>query len=153
MIDMARSTRTGVTATNHDGALFVVEDDPQIVDLIAMALRQSGFRAVPGVARDGLVAVETLLAIVTVPQLVLLDLNLPGLGGLEVVSRLRAHPRTAFVPIVILTSSDDEADMREAYRRGANSFVAKPMNFSAFVDTLGALWRYWLLVNQSAPCG
>ena len=144
--------RTGAVAS-QDGALFVVEDDPQIVDLVAMALRQSGFHGAFEVARDGLVAVEKLHAVAPLPRLVLLDLGLPGLGGLEVLRRLRAHEHTAVLPVVILTSSDDENDIREAYRRGANGFVEKPMNFNGFVDTLAAVWRYWLHVNLAATRG
>jgi DNA-binding response OmpR family regulator len=136
-----------------DDALFLVEDDPQIVDLVSIALRQSGFHANVPVARDGRVAVETLQGMAALPRLVLLDLNLPSLGGLEVLTRLRAHPRTALVPVVILTSSDEDADLREAYRRGANGFVEKPLDYDELVDAVGAVWRYWLVVNRAATRG
>ncbi len=82
------------------------------------------------------------------PMVVLLDLNLPRLSGLEVLARLRSDLRTRLVPIVILTSSDEERDRRQSYESGANSFVRKPLNFDEFAETIARLGLYWLATNQ-----
>jgi two-component system response regulator len=85
------------------------------------------------------------------PALVLLDVKLPKVDGLEVLRRIRADPRTASLPVVVLTTSSEERDIMESYRLGANSFVRKPVVFAEFVDATKVLGVYWLLVNEPAP--
>ena len=118
--------------TIADGSVFLVEDDPYLVDLIGVAMKQSGFPAALGIARDGLAAVEAVLAMRILPRVLLVDLNLRGCSGFEVLSRIRADPRATHLPIVFLTSSNVWNDRAEAYRRGATSFVEKPIDFVQF---------------------
>ncbi|MBI4498682.1 MAG: response regulator, partial [Chloroflexi bacterium] len=85
------------------------------------------------------------------PQVVLLDLKLPKVDGLEVLRRLRADPRTSLLPVVVLTSSDEEKDMVESYRLGANSYVRKPVDFLQFTEATRQLGMYWLVLNEPPP--
>jgi two-component system response regulator len=84
-------------------------------------------------------------------HLILLDLNLPKVSGIEVLERLRAEPATALFPIVVLTSSDEDSDIREAYKRGVNSYIRKPIDFNRFVDVATQIGLYWLIVNEPPP--
>jgi two-component system response regulator len=108
------------------------------------------------VARDGAEA-EALLAKDdvngAVPALILLDLKLPKVSGLEVLESIRAGERTATVPVVVLTSSVEEEDLVAAYRLGANSYIRKPVDFTAFLDVINQLGLYWLVLNEAAPGG
>jgi two-component system response regulator len=111
------------------------------------------------VVRDGQEAVDWLEATGPhsgrdaddIPALILLDLKLPKIDGLEVLLRLRANPRTALVPVVILTSSKEERDRATGYQNGANSYVQKPVDFTSFVDAVRQLGMYWLMLNEPPP--
>jgi two-component system response regulator len=136
-------------------AILLVEDRPINVALTRRAFTKSGCTHPLVVARDGLQALE-LLGLGTdevpaLPALVLLDLNLPMVDGLEVLERVRSNPRTRRLPVVILSSSLDEHDVSAAYRLGANSYLQKPIGFEDFITTVDRLWRYWLELNQSPP--
>jgi CheY-like chemotaxis protein len=105
------------------------------------------------VARDGAAALDYLLGgrEAALPSVVFLDLNLPKVSGLEVLERLRAHPRTRLLPVVILTSSREQADLVRGYALGANSYVRKPVDYDAFQEAARQLGQYWLQVNEAPP--
>jgi hypothetical protein len=136
--------------------ILLVEDNPQDELLTLRALRKAMVLNRIDVARDGQEAIDYLFARADAPEgddaglpaVVLLDLNLPRLSGLQVLDRLRADPRTALLPVVILTSSDEERDRLGSYQGGANSFVRKPVDFPQFAETVGRLGVYWMLVNE-----
>ena len=131
--------------------ILLVEDSEDDVELTLRALRRSGIQSRVEVARDGVAALDYLQRGTTLPSVVLLDLNLPRLSGLEVLERLRADPRTRLVPVVILTSSRDEADLARGYALGANSYVRKPVDYDAFMDAARQLGQYWLQLNEAPP--
>jgi two-component system response regulator len=133
--------------------ILLVEDSEDDVELTLRALRRN---AVPGrveVARDGAAALDYLLGgrEAALPSVVLLDLNLPKVSGLEVLERVRAHPRTRLLPVVILTSSREQADLVRGYALGANSYVRKPVDYDAFQEAARQLGQYWLQVNEAPP--
>ena len=127
--------------------ILLVEDNPDDEELTVRALRRSRIANDIQVARDGAEALRLLFEGETVPQLVLLDLKLPKVDGIEVLRRLRAEDRTRLLPVVVLTSSDEERDLLASYRRGANSFVRKPVAFDDFSDAVGQLGLYWMVLN------
>lgn len=134
-------------------SILLVDDSDDDVELTLRAFRTHGPTPEIHVARDGDEAIETLFGSTTtpprrLPTLVLLDLKLPGLTGFEVLSRIRAHPRTRLVPVVILTHSTERADLVDAYGLGANSYVRKPVSFREFVEAAGLMARYWLRLNE-----
>jgi two-component system, response regulator len=132
--------------------IVLVEDNPDDEALTLRALRKNNIANQVVVLRDGAEALDYLLAPdAPTPQLVLLDLKLPRIDGLEVLRRLRNEPRTALLPIVVLTSSTEERDMLESYRRHANSYIRKPVDFEQFIDAVRQLGLYWLVLNQIAP--
>ena len=138
--------------------ILLIEDEADDEALTVRALSKGHVANNVAVARDGAEALEFLLGgpsgsppATHQPQVVLLDLNLPKVDGLEVLRRLRADERTKFLPIVVLTSSDEERDLVESYRLGANSYVRKPVNFNEFAEAVQHLGLYWLLVNQPPP--
>lgn len=139
-----------------NGNILLVEDNPQDEMLILRALRKANVANHIDVARDGQQALDFLFREgefagrpgPDVPTVVLLDIGLPRLSGLEVLERLRADPRTRLLPVVILTSSDEERDRLKSYEEGANSFVRKPVEFSEFAETVARLGVYWLATNQ-----
>ncbi len=132
--------------------IVLVEDNPDDEALTLRALRKNNIANQVVVLHDGAEALEFLLAPdAPTPQLVLLDLKLPRIDGLEVLRRLRSEPRTALLPIVVLTSSTEERDMLESYRRHANSYIRKPVDFEQFIDAVRQLGLYWLVLNQIAP--
>jgi two-component system response regulator len=134
------------------GGILLVEDNADDVDLTLRAFRRNGLRTDIHVARDGIEAEEALFDEETgAPSLVLLDLKLPRLTGLEVLRALREHPKTSMVPVVVLTSSLEEEDLVAAYRLGANSYIRKPVEFETFLDVVHQLGMYWLVLNESAP--
>ena len=139
--------------------ILLVEDNPDDVELTLRAFRKSNVANEVIVARDGVEALEYLFATGqyagrdpdALPQVVLLDLNLPRVDGLQVLQRVRAHPKTKLLPVVILTSSTEERDLVSGYSLGANSYVRKPVDFEQFADSVKQLGLYWLLLNQRAP--
>lgn len=136
--------------------ILLVEDNPQDEMLILRALRKVNLVNTVEVMRDGQQALDYLFCTGEfarrnpgdIPTVVLLDVNLPKVGGLEVLERIRAHEPTAMVPVVILTSSDEERDRLRSYRCGANSFVRKPLDFAEFAETVANLGVYWLALNK-----
>jgi two-component system response regulator len=139
--------------------LLLVEDNPDDEALTLRAMRKQGITNEIVVARDGQEALDYLFGTGAhagrdprnIPRGVLLDLNLPRIGGLEVLRRVRADPRTQLVPVVIFTSSKEEQDRLQAYRNHANSFVRKPIDSVQFDEVLRWLGRYWLELNEAPP--
>ena len=134
-----------------DKTILLVEDNPDDEALTLRAFQKNNITNAVAVARDGAQALAYLSSGTDLPQLVLLDLKLPKVDGLEVLRRLRADARTRLLPVVILTSSTEERDLVESYRLGANSYVRKPVDFVEFVDAVRQLGLYWLLLNQPPP--
>ena len=141
--------------------LLLVEDDPSEVELILRALQAVDPSCRIGVAGDGEEALDYLLARgrfrhrlgAPLPRLVLLELKLPKIEGIEVLRALRASPRTNTAPVVMLTSSAESREVAQCYQLGANSCVEKPVEFRAFAETIQVLGGYWLRLNQTAPSG
>lgn len=132
--------------------IVLIEDNPDDELLTLRAFKKSKFANPVTVARDGAEAIELLLGPNRVEAgLILLDLRLPKIHGLEVLERLRADPRTKLVPVVVLTSSAEEPDLRRAYSLGANSYVRKPVDFAEFLEKASHLGMYWLLINHPPP--
>ena len=129
--------------------ILLVEDNPDDVKLTLRAFEKNKVKNRIVVVNDGAEALEYLFnAKNDKPQVVLLDLNLPKLGGLEVLERIRADERTRRLPVVILTSSKEELDLVRGYDKGANSYVVKPVDFNTFVEAVRTLGFYWLLLNE-----
>lgn len=132
--------------------ILLVEDNRDDETLTLRALDRAKVANEVDVVRDGAEALEYLFdSDRALPQVVLLDLKLPKIDGLEVLRRVRSTARTKYVPVVILTSSDEEKDLIEGYRLGANSYVQKPVDFTEFADAVQRLGLYWLLINQPPP--
>jgi len=141
--------------------ILLVEDNPDDVALTLRAFERSNIANDVRVAHDGEEALEYLFATgrhvsrdpALMPEVVLLDLKLPKIDGLEVLRRMRLDERTRRVPVVVLTSSNEEQDVVRSYDRGANSFVRKPVDFAQFVDAARQLGLYWLVLNEPPPAG
>ncbi len=139
--------------------ILLVEDHPDDEELTMRALAKNNILNQVVVARDGVQALEYLLGTGAhagrdtnvMPQLILLDLKLPKIDGLEVLRRLRADERTRFLPIVILTSSKEEQDLIKSYKLGANSYIRKPVDFIEFTKAVQQLGLYWLILNEPVP--
>lgn len=129
-------------------SVLLVDDNPDDVDVTLLALRRAGIGNV-AVARDGVEALSYLQTS-TLPRVVFLDLSMPRLDGIEVLKRLRADVRTAFLPVVVLTSSTQDSDLTAAYQAGANSYVHKAIDSELFDGVAEQLGRYWLSVNEVA---
>lgn len=137
-------------------AILLVEDNPQDEMLTLRALQRVNLANRIDVVRDGQQALDYLFQTgdytnrpgPALPAVVLLDIGLPRLSGLEVLERLRADSRTELLPVVILTSSDDERDRLQGYQNGCNSFVLKPVDFTDFAETVARLGVFWLAVNE-----
>ncbi|MFP4344522.1 MAG: response regulator [Anaerolineales bacterium] len=144
-----------------ESLLLLVEDNPDDEFLTLRALKKGNVANDVVVARDGAEALDYLFrqggfaerAEGRMPQLILLDLQLPKISGLDVLRRLRADERTRLLPVVILTSSDEEQDILESYDLGANSYIRKPVDFEQFTDAVSQLGFYWLLLNTAPPRG
>jgi two-component system response regulator len=137
--------------------ILLVEDNPDDEALALRALRRNHIANEVIVARDGVAALDFLFATGShagrdagdLPEVVLLDLKLPKLHGLEVLQRIRADERTKLLPVVILTTSSEDRDVVESYRLGANSYIRKPVDFDQFSESVRQLGMYWLVLNQS----
>jgi len=142
-----------------DKVILLVEDNADDEALTLRALKKNNIKNDVVVARDGVEALDYLLGSGPtagrpshdVPQLVLLDLKLPRVDGLEVLRRLRADPRTHLLPVVVLTSSKEERDLVNSYSLGANSYVRKPVDFGEFTEAIRQLGLYWLILNEAPP--
>ena len=143
----------------HDRTILLVEDNPDDEALTLRALKRNNIANQVVVARDGVEALEYLFATgahagrdaSAMPLVVLLDLKLPKLDGLEVLRRLRADERTRLLPVVILTSSAEQQDLVNGYSLGANSYVRKPVDFVQFTEAVRQLGLYWLVLNERPP--
>jgi CheY-like chemotaxis protein len=139
--------------------ILLVEDNPADVELTMHALRRNNLANRIHVARDGEEALDFLFcrgphstrSFDNPPRMVLLDLKLPKVDGLEVLRQLKGDSRTKAIPVVILTSSKEDRDMVSGYRFGVNSYIQKPVDFTAFRDTIKQLGLYWMVVNQPPP--
>ncbi len=138
-----------------ESMILLVEDDPDHEALAIRALKKANVANEVKVARDGEEAIAYMKGITEGterrPQLVLLDLKLPKVEGLDVLRAIRASDKTALLPVVVLTSSDEERDIVASYRLGVNSYIRKPVNFSDFAEATKQLGLYWLLLNQCPP--
>ncbi len=138
-----------------DQTILLVEDNPDDVDLTLRVLKKSNILNTVTVAHDGAEALELLLTDasvhVTPPGLILLDLNLPKIDGLEVLRRIRADDRTHIIPVVVLTSSTQQEDILRSYQGGANAYVRKPVDFSEFSAAINTIGMFWMLLNMPAP--
>lgn len=145
---------------NHK-TILLIEDNPDDVALTLRALRKNNIANEVTVAKDGVEALDYLFGTGTyagrdmskMPAVILLDLKLPRISGLEVLQRLRADKRTRLLPVVILTSSKEEQDLIDSYMLGANSYIRKPVDFTKFVDAIKSLGLYWLILNEPPPVG
>jgi two-component system response regulator len=144
--------------------ILLVEDNPSDADLTLYVLKKQQIPGRVEVVRDGAAALDYLFCMGAYarrrredsPKVVLLDLKLPKVDGLEVLRRIKADPRTCMIPVTVLTSSQEERDIVESYRLGANSYVVKPVDFEQFAEAVRRLGLYWLLLNQAPPipdCG
>jgi two-component system, response regulator len=139
--------------------ILLVEDNPTDLELTLLALEKHKFANKVHVARDGEEALDFLFCrgkhgdrcFEDSPRVVLLDLKLPKVDGLEVLRQLKSDPRTRAVPVVVMTSSNQQRDMVESYKFGVNSYIQKPINFSDFQEIMGQLGYYWLAINQPPP--
>jgi two-component system response regulator len=140
--------------------ILYVEDNPSDVELTLHAFKKNRLANNILVARDGEEALEMIFGkepndleyLVNTPRVILLDLKLPKVDGLEVLKRLKEDNRTKMIPVVVLTSSREERDIIETYRLGVNSYIVKPVDFEKFVEAMRTLGMYWLLLNQPPNC-
>jgi two-component system, response regulator len=154
---MTQSIRGGIEIM--DKAILLVEDNPDDEALTLRALKKNNIKNEVVIAHDGAEALDYLFGTGNytgrntdvLPQVVLLDLKLPKVEGLEVLRRVRADKRTKLLPVVILTSSNEEQDRIDGYGLGANSYVRKPVDFSQFIDAARQLGLYWLILNEPPP--
>jgi CheY-like chemotaxis protein len=143
-------------ADNHSIDILIVEDNPHDVELTMRALRQKKLANSLTVARDGAEALEYIFGtgkfsdrdLSRQPKVILLDLKLPKVDGLEVLRTIKGDERTKTIPVVILTSSQEERDIVESYRLGVNSYIVKPVDFDKFVTAVAEAGLYWLLLNK-----
>lgn len=139
--------------------ILLVEDNPADVKLTERAFKKSNIANTLVVAHDGQEALDCLfgegacagMPLPRLPAIVLLDLKLPRVDGLEVLRQIRAHERTSLLPVIILTSSREEQDVINSYKLGANSYIRKPVDFKQFVEAATQLGIYWLVVNEPPP--
>ena len=133
--------------------ILLVEDNPDDVALTLRALKKNNIANEVIVAKDGIEALDYLFGdnATSVPAVILLDLKLPKIDGLEVLERLRKDERTKFAPVVVLTSSKEEQDLVRSYKLGANSYIRKPVDFIQFSEAVRQLGLYWLVLNEPVP--
>jgi two-component system, response regulator len=141
---------------SHPIDLLLVEDNPQDLELALLALRQASPALRVHVARDGSEALDFVFCegpyadrlIADTPKVILLDLKLPKVDGLDVLRRIKRDPQTATIPVVVLTSSSEQRDVIESYKLGVNSYIVKPVNFERYTQAVRELGLYWMLLNQ-----
>ena len=137
--------------------ILLVEDNPDDLDMTLRALRKANLANRIQIARDGVEALDFIFGegahagrqVEHGPKMILLDLKLPRIDGMEVLKRLKSDPRTKMIPVVALTSSKEQKDMVESYQLGVNSYIVKPVNFDRFATAVAELGMYWLLLNQT----
>jgi two-component system response regulator len=137
----------------HMSKIILVEDNPDDEKLTLRALRKANVANEILIARNGEEALTLVFNTDPLPSVLLLDLKLPKISGLEVLRQIRANERTRFLPIVVLTSSSEDRDIIESYNLGANSYVRKPVEFMLFTEAVSQLGLYWALINQPLPKG
>jgi CheY-like chemotaxis protein len=143
----------------EESVILLVEDNPDDEALTQRALKKNNIRNEVVVARDGVEAVDYLFGtgahagrdLAAMPQVILLDLKLPKMDGFELLERIRSSEATKFLPVVILTTSNEDQDRIRGYGLGANSFVRKPVEFDQFIEVVWQLGLYWLILNEAAP--
>jgi len=147
-----------VIMNNKEVEMLLVEDNANDEELAIIALKNNNITNKIQVARDGTEALEYLFGSVdgetlkcVGPLLVLLDLKLPLIDGLEVLRRIKSHPDAKKIPVVVLTSSSEEKDILESYRLGANSYIRKPVDFNQFTEAVRQIGLYWLQLNKQSP--
>jgi len=140
--------------------ILLVEDNPVDIELTLRAFKKNSIANAIKVVRDGEEAVNYIFSSgknsnskSKMPKLILLDLKLPKIGGIDVLSQIKGNPNTRMIPVVVLTSSQEERDIVEAYQLGANSYIVKPVDFEKFVSAVKDLGVYWLLLNQPPQTG
>lgn len=142
---------TGPVPGSSSRPILLVEDDPLDVELTTRALKRGRLANPIEVARDGEEALAWIPrwdAGAPTPAVILLDINMPRVGGLEVLQRLKSHPRYRTIPIVILTTSAESADVRTAYERGVNAYIVKPVDFERFVEVARQIELFWVVLNR-----
>ena len=143
-------------AVTNEVEILLVEDNPNDVELTLRALTKHNLANKVHVVKDGAEALEYIFAngsyaqrkVEDHPKVILLDLKLPKVDGLEVLRRIKSDERTKVIPVVVLTSSKEERDLVESYKLGANSYITKPVDFDKFVESVSELGLYWLLLNE-----
>ena len=136
--------------------ILIVEDNPHDLEMTMRGLQKARLVNNIRVARDGEEALDFIFcegahagrSMDDQPRVILLDIKLPKIDGLEVLARLKADPRTAHIPVVMLTSSQEQSDLVRSYQQGVNSYIVKPVNFESFVQAVADLGMYWVLLNQ-----
>jgi len=137
-----------------EARILFVEDNPDDVELTLLAFKKYNFSNEIIVARDGQEALDILFPSKAkskkskLPDIILLDLKLPKVSGLEVLKEIKNHPETSIIPVIVLTTSSEERDLRDSYRLGANSYIRKPVKFNKFVEVVKQLGLYWILLNE-----
>ncbi len=138
-----------------DKTILLVEDNPDDEELTLLAFQQNNIMNRIIVARDGAEAIDLLFGdkadADNLPTIILLDLKLPKVDGMEILRRIRENPRTRRIPVIVLTSSTEEQDIVKSYDLGCNSYVRKPVNFSEFLEASRQLGMYWLMLNEASP--
>jgi len=140
----------------YEVEILLVEDNPNDVELALRALKKNNLANRVFIVKDGAEALDFIFGrgahqdrrVENVPRVILLDLKLPKVDGIEVLRAIRSDERTKYIPVVVLTSSSEERDIVETYRLGVNSYIVKPVNFEKFIDVVRELGYYWLLLNH-----
>jgi len=143
-------------SVNTQVEILIVEDNPYDLEMTMRGLQKARLVNNIQVARDGEEALDFIFcegahagrSFDDQPRVILLDIKLPKVDGLEVLTRLKADPRTAHIPVVMLTSSQEQSDLVQSYQQGVNSYIVKPVNFESFVQAVADLGMYWVLLNQ-----